>query len=112
MSKTIPVDPSFFDNRRGPDGIKLSREEAMVLFPPLRVSESPFTGTPPAGSAVLVGSGDLRFWLVYVQIGADPGTYFGTIAHRLPDNPRGFERDQIVGFNCKHILDIARGRPR
>ena len=79
-------------------------------FPEL---EEATTDTPVpivhAGDSVLVGYGQLRFWLHDVEVSADPGVYFGNITEWLPENDAYLNENQNIGFELRHVMDVRSG---
>ncbi len=106
MKKAAYEDQPQFQNCIGPGGYKLDPSEAAAWFPELAEAPSLHPRSPTAGCAVLVEFGDMRFWLYNVEIGVEPGVYFGDIEQSLPDNAAHLDAGQNIGFEQRHVFDI------
>ena len=97
-------DRAEFQNRRGPGGEYLDKYEAANWFPKLTQAKHSFDGAIEAHCDVLVGYAGFQFWLCDVEIGVDPGIYFGNIVELLPENDASLGPDQNIGFERRHIF--------
>jgi hypothetical protein len=99
-------DRAEFQNRRGPCGIHLDKSEAVNWFPKLTQAQHPFDGAIEAHCDVLVGYGSFQFWLCDVEIGVEPGVYFGNIMEPVPANDVYLGVEQNIGFERRHVFRI------
>jgi hypothetical protein len=97
-------DRAEFQNRIGPGGYPLDKTEAISWFPKLTLATHPFDGAIDAHCDALVGYGGFQFWLCDVEIGVEPGVYFGTIMDPVPDNDFYLQVEANIGFERRHVF--------
>jgi hypothetical protein len=99
-------DRAEFQNRIGPGGYSLDKYEAVNWFPKLTRARHPFDGAIEAHCDALVEYGGFQFWLCDVEIGVEPGVYFGNIMEPVPANDIYLEVDANIGFERRHVFRI------
>lgn len=89
----------------------LDPSEATAWFPDLVDANALASDTKVlAGSSVLVGYKDARFWLRNIEVLQEAGVYFGEIRDGA-DEYANFGRGQSIGFELRHVFEVSAPQP-
>lgn len=92
-----------YQNRLGPDGIKLDPDEANSYFPELNVAPVPQSPERIAkDSHVGVAYGEINIILRDIEVSQEPGWFFGEIVDYLPENDQYLQQGQCIGFRAEN----------